>query len=65
MSEGAKGALPKILSPNIGYFVAISRFVAFHALFERLWAQPGFFGSKTTLGKKCTITWYILHIVLN
>ena len=45
MCEGMKGfrrkvsTRTKILSPNICYFVAISRFVSIYALFGRLWAK--------------------------
>ena len=57
----------KILSPNIRYFVAKSRIVAIYTLFGGLSAKMCLFGSNTvhTLGNKCTITWDILHIILN
>ena len=43
------------------------RFVAIYALFGDLWAKKvPFLGQKQCfLGKKCTITWYILHISLS
>ena len=43
------------------------RFVAIYAIFGDLWAKiVPFFGQKQCfLGKKCTITWYILHILLS
>ena len=52
--------LEKTLSTNTRYFAAILRFVTIHALFERLLA---FWGQN--MGKNCTISWFILHIVLN
>ena len=57
----------KVLSPNIRYFVAKSRIVAIYALFGGLLAKVCLFGSNAihTLGNKCTITWDILHIILN
>ena len=56
----------KSLSPNIRYFVAISRFVANYALFGNLWTKKCFWDQKQCfLGKKCTISWYILHISLS
>ena len=56
----------KNLSPNIRYFVANYWFVAIYALFGDLWAKKCLFGQKQGfLGKKCTITWYILHIILS
>ena len=39
----------KILSPNIGYFVANSRFVAIYALFGRLWAKSVFWAQNNVL----------------
>ena len=55
----------KILSSNIRYFVAILRYVAIYALFEDFRQEKLFFGVENSvfLGKKCTIIWYILHIV--
>ena len=51
----------KTLSLNIRNLVAIN------VLFVRLWANECFFGGQKQcfFGKKCTITWYILHIILN
>ena len=50
----------KILSPNIGYFVANSRFVAIYALFGRLWTKSVVLGPKQCfMVKKCIIIWYI------
>ena len=42
-------------------------FVAIYALFGDLWAKrSAFLGQKQCfLGKKCTITWYILHFLLS
>ena len=57
----------KILISNIHYFVAISRFVAICANLEDFW-QKKFFGGgqkQCFLGKRSTITCYILHIELN
>ena len=69
LCEGRKvWTLTKISSPNTRYFVAILRFIAIYARFlEKLCARTRLiFGSKQCcLGKKCTITWYILRIVLN
>ena len=39
----------KILSPNIGYFVANSRFVVIYALFGRLWAKSVFWAQNNVL----------------
>ena len=47
----------KILSPNICYFVAISRFVAIYPLFGNLWTKKVFWG-----GAKNSVSWYILHL---
>ena len=42
------------------------RFVAIYALFGNLWAKKCLLGQKQCfLGKKYTITWYILHISLS
>ena len=65
VARTCQGPLPKNLdsdgnlSPNIRYFVAKLRFVAMYTIFGRLWAI------KCFLSKKCTITWYILHIILH
>ena len=45
------------LSPNIRYFVRILRFVAINTHFLEIFGQKQCF-----LGKKCTITWYVLHM---
>ena len=57
------GLLTKILRPNIRKL----KFVAIYALFGDLWAKKNaFLGQKQCfLGKKCTITWYILHVLLS
>ena len=58
----------KILGPNIRYFViVVLRFVAIYAIFCGLWAKKSaLWGQKQCfLSKKCTITWYILHILLS
>ena len=53
----------KILSPNIRYFVAILRFVAIYALFGK---KVRFFGQlQRCLGKKCTILWCTMHIIMS
>ena len=49
----------KILSSNIRSFVAILRF---DLILGRLSARSLFCKKQCFLGKKCTITWYILHI---
>ena len=55
----------KILSPNIGYFVANSRFVAIYALFGRLWTKSVVLGPKQCfMVKKCIIIWYIYYITV-
>ena len=72
LCEGTKGlrrkvwTWRKILSPIIRYFVAILRFVAIYALFGNLRAKKSTcLGQKQCfLGKKCTITWHIVHIIL-
>ena len=50
------------LRPNLRHFVAILRFVVIYALFGRLWAKKSaLLGQKQCfLGKKCTMTWYVL-----
>ena len=72
LCEGKKGlrrkvwTQGKILGPNLRYFIAILRFVAFYALLGNLWAKKCFFGGQKQcfLSEKCTTTWYILHIIL-
>ena len=53
--------------PEHTLFCREFRFVAISALFGDLWAKKSaFLGQKQCfLGKKCTITWYILHISLS
>ena len=52
--------------PEHTLFCRKLRFVAIYALFGDLWAKKVPFGSKTVFhGKKSTITWYILHILLS
>ena len=52
--------------PEHTLFCRELRFVAIYALFGDLWAKSAFLGQKQCfLGKKCTITWYILHISLS
>ena len=69
MCEGLKGlrrkiwTQTKILSLNIRYFVAILRFVVIYAVFGRLLALVG--QKQCFLNKNCTITWHVLHIILN
>ena len=67
LCESAKGPCrkfwtqTKILNPNIGYFVAISRFVAFYALFGELLTKKVLFGSKTAfLGQE--VHYYMVYI---
>ena len=57
----------KIFKPDHTLFCRESRFVAIYALFGDLWAtKSAFLGQKQCfLGKKCTITWYILHILMS
>ena len=65
--------LPKSLDsdenfkPEHTLFCRELRFVAIYALFlEIFWHKKCLFGYKERfLGKKCTITWYILHILLS
>ena len=60
------GLTTKILSTNKRYFVAILRFVAIYALFGRPGQKSAFWGQQQCfLGKKCIITYFILHIILN
>ena len=57
-----KKSLKKSLSPNIGYFVAISRFVAIYTLFGKLWQKNALLGSKTVfLGLE--VHYYMVYIV--
>ena len=72
LCEGTKGLRrkvwirTKILSPNIHYFVAILRFVTIYALFGNLWAKSASLGQKQCfLDKKCSITCYMLQIILS
>ena len=70
---GARGPPPKSLDsdenfkPKHTLFCGGLRFVAIYSLFGGLWAKKvPFLGQKHYfLGKKCTITWYILHILLS
>ena len=45
--------------------LTILRFVVINALFGRLWTKSVFLVKTVFLGQKNTITWYILHIILN
>ena len=71
--RGHGGPPPKSLDsdenvkPELTLFCRELRFVAIYALLGDLWAKKGaFFGQKQCfLGKNCTISWYILYIVLN
>ena len=77
LCEGTMGLRQKVwtwtksLSPNIRYpvailrFVAMIRFVAIYTLFGSLWAKSAIFGQQCFLGKKSSITWYILHLILS
>ena len=67
--QGHGGAPPKSLDsdknfkPEHTLFCRKLRFVTIYALFGDLWAKKCLLGQKQCfLGKKCTITWYILHI---
>ena len=53
--------------PEHKLFCCELRFVAIYVLFWRSFGKKSaFLGQKQCfLGKKCTITWYILHISLN
>ena len=64
---GARVAPAENFKPEHKLFCRELRFVAIYALFGDLWAKKsGFLGQKQCfLGKKCTITWYILHISLS
>ena len=58
----------EILSPNIGYFVGISRFVARYALFRIVWAKQVLFLDKKQMYKEFSsflmlCTGYALHTV--
>ena len=57
----------EIFKPEHTLFCPELRFVAIYALFGDLLAKKSaFLGQKQRfLGKKCTITWYILHISLS
>ena len=71
--RGHGGPPPKSLdsvknfNPEHTLFCRKLRFVAIYALFGDLLAKKSaFLGQKQCfLGKKCTITWYILHILLS
>ena len=56
----------KTFKPEHTLFCGKLRFVTIYALFGDLWAKkvPCFGQKQCFLGKKCTITWYILHISL-
>ena len=52
--------------PEHTLFCCELRIVAIYALFGNLWAKKCLLGQKQCfLGKKYTITWYILHISLS
>ena len=57
----------KILSLNIGYFVAILILSRIMNNLELLGKKVSFFGGhkQCFLGKNCTITWYIMRILLS
>ena len=56
----------KNLKPKHTLFCRELRIVAIYALFEDLWAKKCLLGQKQCfLGKKCTITWYILQNFLS
>ena len=59
--------LDENFKPEHTLFYRELRFVAIYALFGDLWAKNvPFLGQKQCfLGKNCTITWYILHILLS
>ena len=73
LCRGTGGAPPKSLDsdenfkPEHTLFCRELRFVAIYVLYGDLWAKKSaFWGQKQCfLGKKCTITWYILHISLS
>ena len=58
--------LDENFKPEHTLFCRELRFVPSYALFGDLWAKKGLFlGQKQCfIGKKCTITWYLLHISL-
>ena len=58
--------MDKNFKPEHTLFCRELRFVATYALFGDLWAKKSaFLGQKQCfVGKKCTITWYILHIAI-
>ena len=59
-------SLDKNLKPEHTVFCRKLICVTIYARFEDLWAKKCLFGSKQCfLGKKCSITWYILHILLS
>ena len=68
--RGHGGPLPKSLDsdenfkPDHTLFCRKLRFVEIYALFGDLWAKTvPYLGQKQCfLGKKCIISWYILHI---
>ena len=70
--RGHRGPPPKSLDskgnfkPEHTLICRELRFVAIYALFGDLWAKKSAFLAQKQrfLGKKCTITWYILHILL-
>ena len=52
--------------PEHALFCRELRLVAIYALFEDLWAKNAFLGQKQCfLGKKCTMTWYTMHILMS
>ena len=71
-ARGDGGPPPKNLDSDENFkpkhilFCCKLRFVAIYALLGDIWAKKCLFESKTVfLGQKCTITWYILHILLS
>ena len=71
--QGHGGPPPKSLDSDKNFkaehtlFCRESRFVAIYALFGDFWAKkvPYWVNNSVFLGKKCTITLYILHILLS
>ena len=70
--RGHGGALPKSLDsdenfkPEHALFCRELRFVAIYAHFGDFGQKSVILGQKLCfLDKKCTITWYILHILLS
>ena len=50
--------------PKHKLFCRELRFVKIYALFGNLWAKKCLLGQKQCfMSKKCTITWYILHVL--